>query len=191
MYYDIRCIQKTMDRYYPKIDRVSPTKEKMTTIQMANYEEVEKRLGCELPNAIKFYDPGGPGIVHVALLFNQRTRNILSYAINKRVCPDTIPDNAQITVHAEQELLQRHCIAKPKSQIRGVKSLISLRFNRNGRMGNSRVCTACANMISNKCKNMIDNVIYVDREQNWHEISIEEMCEIATPSSGDKRRRKY
>jgi hypothetical protein len=56
-------------------------------------------------------------------------------------------------------------------------------------MGHSRVCAACAQMISNKCRDWISNIVYMDDNNTLRDVSIDEMCYKATPSSGDKRRR--
>ena len=160
---------------------------------MQTYEDIEERLGCRLPAAIKYVSDNSPLIQHVALLFNQRTRQILSYATNKRITGKQYYDDCctRISVHAEQELLHKcsRQLRIPKNQFRGQKTLISLRFNRSGQMGHSRVCAACAQMISNKCRDLISNIMYMDDNNTLREVSIDEMCYCATPSSGDKRNR--
>ena len=145
-----------------------------------------------MPNAIKYVSEQTPPTRHVALLFNVRTREILSYAINIRLTEKThfLDDCTRISVHAEQELLTKcRRLRIPKDRYRGQKQLISLRFNRSGQMGNSRVCLACAHMISNQCRDVISNILYMDEANTLHEVSIDEMCCQATMSSGDKRRR--
>ena len=159
---------------------------------MQTYEDIEERLGCRLPDAIKYVSANSPLIQHVALLFNKRTKQILSYATNKRICDETnyVRDcRTRISVHAEQELLNKcgRQMRIPKNQFRGQKTLISLRFNRSGQMGHSRVCLACAHMISKKCRDWISNIVYMDDSNNLREVSIDEMCCQAIPSSGDKR----
>jgi hypothetical protein len=160
---------------------------------MQTYKDIEERLGCQLPAAIKYVSENTPLIQHVALLFNQRTRQILSYATNKRICEQKYYADCctRISIHAEQELLNKcsRQLRIPKNQFRGQKTLISLRFNRSGQMGHSRVCAACAQMISNKCRDWISNIVYMDDNNTLCDVSIDEMCYQATPSSGDKRRR--
>jgi hypothetical protein len=160
---------------------------------MLTYEDVEKHIGCSLPSAIKFVSENTPPIRHVAILFNQRTREILSYATNVRLTEKKhyLDNYTRISIHAEQELLTK-CIQQariPKNKYRGQKTLISLRFNRSGITGQSRVCTACAHMISNKCRNVISRVMYMDDANCFQEVNIDQMCSMATMSSGDKRRR--
>ena len=160
---------------------------------MQTYEDIEKHLGCVLPNALKFVSVNTPPSRHIAILFNQRTRQILSYATNIRLTEKKhyVDCCSRISVHAEQELLTkcRQQLRIPKNKYRGQKTLISLRFNRSGEMGHSRVCTACAQMISNKCRNIVSNIIYMDETNHLQDVSIDEMCGLAVMSSGDKRRR--
>ena len=160
---------------------------------MQTYEDIEEQLGCRLPAAIKYVSSNSPMIQHVALLFNQRTKQILSYATNKRITEKKYYTDCRtrISVHAEQELLNKcgRQMRIPKNHFRGQKTLISLRFNRSGQMGHSRVCVACAQMISSKCRDWISNIVYMDDSNILREVSIDEMCYQATPSSGDKRSR--
>ena len=72
---------------------------------MTNFKEIENILGCKLPSIITYLDRNGPPFVHSALLINNRTSEILAYAVNKCVCSRLVDLTARITVHAEQELL--------------------------------------------------------------------------------------
>ena len=155
---------------------------------MTNFKEIENILGCKLPSIITYLDRNGPPFVHSALLINNRTSEILAYAVNKCVCSRLVDLTARITVHAVQELLyamDRQIKEKriPKSRMRGQKTLVSLRFNRNGKISQSQVCTACANMISNKHRNYINNISYCDENNILCTVSIDKMCKISRLSS--------
>ena len=157
------------------------------------YEEIENELGCKIPDAIKYIDPDG---LHAALLINERTGEVIAYGINKRICTMNLPHDGctRYTVHAEQEMLCNYTKIQRQLKFngngRGQKTLVSLRFNRNGVSGNSKICSACAKMITNKCRGFIRNVKYMDDTKNWREVPVSEICDIAIPSSGDKRRNR-
>ena len=149
------------------------------------YEEIEAELGIQIPCALKYSDPLG---IHAALLISEKTGEVLAYGINKHICSKTMPHGqTRYTVHAEQELLnnfmrRQHQI---KSKMRGAVTLLSMRFSKTGICGNSKVCRACANIVSKKFGNIIHKVKYMDG--SWHEVSVEQACDIAITSSGDKR----
>ena len=155
---------------------------------MSNYIKIEDLLGCKLPSLIKFFDPNGPPYTHSALLLNDRTGEIIAYAVNKCICSRLDDLSTRITVHAEQELL--YAIDKqmkekriPKSRIRGKKTLVSLRFNRNGKISQSQVCRSCANMISNKYRGIINSISFCDENNILCNVSIDEMCKMSKFSS--------
>ena len=155
---------------------------------MSSYQQIENVLGCKLPSRITFFDPNGPPYVHSALLINDRTGEIIAYSVNKCISSTLNDLSVRTTVHAEQELL--YAIDKqmkekrvPKSRRRGQKTLVSLRFNRNGKISQSKVCTSCANMISNKYKGYINNIIYCDENNVLCNVSIDQMCNISKLSS--------
>jgi hypothetical protein len=151
------------------------------------YEEIEAELGIQIPCALKYKDPNG---IHAALLICDKTGEVLAYGINKHICPKTKPHGqTRYTVHAEQELLnnftrRQHQI---KSKMRGAMTLLSVRFSQTGVCGNSRVCKSCAQIVSKKFGNLIRKVKYMDSSKNWQETSVEQACDIAVTSSGDKR----
>ncbi len=152
------------------------------------YEEIEAELGIQIPCALKYKDPNG---IHAALLICDKTGEVLAYGINKRICPKTKPHGqTRYTVHAEQELLnnftrRQHQI---KNKMRGAMTLLSVRFSQTGVCGNSRVCKSCAQIVSKKFGNLIRKVKYMDgTTKTWCEVSVEQVCDIAVTSSGDKR----
>ena len=152
------------------------------------YEEIEDELGIQLPCALKYKDPSG---VHAALLISDKTGEVLAYGVNKHICPKTMPHGqSRYTIHAEQELLnnfmrRQHQI---KSKMRGAMTLLSVRFSPTGVCGSSKVCAACAQILSKKFGNLIRKVKYMDGiTKTWCESSVEQLCDIAVTSSGDKR----
>ncbi len=158
--------------------------------KLTMYEEIEAELGIEIPCALKYKDPLG---IHAALLICDKTSEVLAYGVNKHICPKTMPHGqSRYTIHAEQELLnnfarRRHQI-KAKGKMRGAMTLLSVRFSRTGVCGNSMVCKACAQIVSKKFGNLIRKVKYMDgTTKTWCEASVEQVCDIAVTSSGDKR----
>jgi hypothetical protein len=157
--------------------------------------DFEALSGIELPKTCKYRDKTGPNTRHLALLINYRTGKVIASAWNSRICTTTESPmrNTRISIHAEQRLIRtlhnnRQANRRPESQIRGTGAMISLRVNRNGSIGQSTVCRACADMIAKSCKN-ISHVMYVDENHMLRDVTIDEMCAISIPSSGDKRRR--
>lgn len=154
------------------------------------YEEIEDELGIQIPCALKYNDPLG---IHAALLISDKTGEVLAYGINKHICSKTMPHGqTRYTVHAEQELLnnfnRRQRQLKVKDKIRGAVTLLSMRFSPTGVCGSSKVCAACAQIVSKKFGNLIRKVKYMDGlTKTWREVSVEQVCDIAVTSSGDKR----
>ena len=149
------------------------------------YEEIEAELGIQIPCALKYSDPLG---IHAALLISDKTGEVLAYGINKHICSKTMPHGqTRYTVHAEQELLNNFMRRQHqlKGKLRGAVTLISMRLSKTGICGNSKVCTACAHIVSKKFGNLIRKVKYMDGF--WREVSVEQACDIAITSSGDKR----
>lgn len=152
------------------------------------YEEIEAELGIQLPCALKYKDPSG---IHAALLVSDKTGEVLAYGINKHICSKTIPHGqTRYTIHAEQELLnnftRRHRYIKGK--IRGAITLLSIRLSNTGICGNSMVCKSCAQIVHKKFGNLVRKLKYMDGStKTWREMSVEEACNIAVTSSGDKR----
>ena len=159
---------------------------------MNKLEEIEDAIGYELPNAVRYACLNDTQVVHAAMLVNERTGEILAHAINKRICSLDVKVTSRLSIHAEQELfytleekVSKNLLAA--NQLRGKKTLISLRFDRNGHISHSKICSACAQIIRKKYDHFVNDVMYVDKNKQMSTISVVEMCEIATPSRGDKR----
>ena len=155
-------------------------------------EEIEEAIGYELPSAVRYACLTDTQVVHAAMLVNNRTGEILAHAINKRICSLDVKVTSRLSVHAEQELFYtlETKLAKnllTTNQLRGKKTLISLRFDRNGNISHSKICSACAKIIEKKYSHFVNHVMYVDKNNKMSTISVAEMCEISTPSRGDKR----
>lgn len=154
--------------------------------------KIEEAIGYELPRAVRYACLNDTQVVHAAMLANERTGEILAHATNKRICSLDVKVTSRLSIHAEQELfytletkLSKNLLTP--NQMRGNKTLISLRFDRNGQISHSKIYSACAQILEKKYGHFVNNVTYVDKNKNMRTISVTEMCEIATPSRGDKR----
>jgi hypothetical protein len=159
-----------------------------------NYSQIQELFGLEIPPNIiddSIHQPH----THVACIFNSRTGEPIVWGTNERLLPMTVTSGyQQYYNHAEKVVIQKliklkHTKRLPKSKMRGPKALISIRISKSGILGQSKVCLGCAGFLV-KYANMIDQIIYMDKEKNWQKIATKDVMINATTSSGDKRRHR-
>lgn len=114
-----------------------------------------------------YIENGGAHCQHVALIQSSKTSRVLSIGIN---CLKPVSKNLGGSVHAESIAIQTFCKKLraqkiKKSDIRHGVKLLSLRFDRTGKLKGAKPCERCSSIIRN-C-HYITKVIYSDEDANF------------------------
>ncbi len=152
-------------------------------------EFIELYFKNNIPAGLKQVMTSNKVIVHLAILYNDRTGKVLSYAVNKKISSYDKIIEKRVTVHAEQELLLKlkHQTKLPKSELRGKIILFSLRINREGGIGQSRPCCSCSKMLEKHCS-FLSEIVYVDETINVCSIQLDQLCKEAKYSARIRER---
>jgi deoxycytidylate deaminase len=110
---------------------------------------------------------GYESFVHVAIIFNKRTKQLLSWSLNEKLNDGGFKNNVKIrhSIHAEMNAIYkyRERVHKNKltnSMIRGNKVMFVFRISKSGLIGNSLPCTGCSNHLNKGFDIGITSLLY-------------------------------
>ena len=136
--------------------------------------------------------------MHLALVVNWRSREVVTAASNERVArTDDVQRgdfrDRRYFIHAEQQAVRKFRTLSKTARFRmsavsrGCMALVSLRVDRSGRLGCSEACASCVGII--KRQKFLSKFVCVTDKQQVRVCSIDEL-DAGQPSSGDRRRDK-